>query len=309
MPVSVLMPRERAPEKDPLDTILKGLNIASGVYGLKDAYDKSKLLEQEKKASQFKEDEGILSKKEFLDAGKSYDIVAPKTPNSLKFKVSTGAGDSGEMGYEDVWLSPRKKGEMDPIDRELKSLRMDLMKKDLTKSAQTDMPLENKLVVSGLSQKNAAKISIANQIDSVMGNWDNLSDDQKVVQGGQLLKTLNSPEGADAIGAEEAKRLGGLLQFKVFNVLEPGSFIGRDLPQFKEQAMGTSKGLKEAISRNQQIIGSLTGRKQTPLVDQQAQNKPSMPTVESPFLPSANAGKIPDFNSMTDEQLKKYLGK
>ena len=94
-----------------------------------------------------------------------------------------------------------------------------------------------------------------------MGSWDKLSDEQKIVQGRQLLKTLNSTEGADAIGAEEAKRLGGLLEYQMMNITQPGPMFGRDLPGFKEQAMATSKNIKNAVQSNQKIIENLTGRK------------------------------------------------
>lgn len=46
MAVSVNQPQRRE-EKDPLDTILKGLSIAQGIYGIKEAGDKAALLKQE----------------------------------------------------------------------------------------------------------------------------------------------------------------------------------------------------------------------------------------------------------------------
>lgn len=126
---------------------------------------------------------------------------------------------------------------------------------------QEQLPLENKITVSNLAQKNANKLSIANQIDSVISGWDKLSDQNKIVQGRQLLKTLNSTEGADAIGTEEAKRLGGLLEYNMLNITEPGPMFGRDLSGFKDQASLTSKGIRNAIKSNQKVIEDLTGRK------------------------------------------------
>ena len=55
MPVSVNMPtlrqeKQERPQEDPMDKILKGLNIAASVYGLKDAYDKGQALKQQQEA-------------------------------------------------------------------------------------------------------------------------------------------------------------------------------------------------------------------------------------------------------------------
>jgi hypothetical protein len=125
------------------------------------------------------------------------------------------------------------------------------------------LPLDRQKIVEGLATKNAGKSSIKNQLDAFMGSWDGLSEDQKIVQGRQLLKTLNSPEGADAIGAEEAKRLGGLLEYKIGNFTDPGSFIGRDLEEFGNQVRNTSRMLGDGISSNQDQIDMNMGRPQS----------------------------------------------
>lgn len=118
-----------------------------------------------------------------------------------------------------------------------------------------NMPIDQKKTVETLSTKNANKEAIKNQIDAVMSNWDSLSEDQKVSQGRQLLKTLNSTEGADAIGAEEANRLGAKLEFALGNFTNsnPTQF-GRDLEGFKTQAKLTSKAIGDAVNANQAII-------------------------------------------------------
>lgn len=142
------------------------------------------------------------------------------------------------------------------------------------------LPLDKKKSVEGLASKNANKISIKNQIDAVMTSWDDLSDDQKVSAGRQLLKTLNSTEGADAIGAEEAKRLGAKLEFAMGNFTNsnPTQF-GRDLKGFKEQAQHVSKAIGQSVQSNQDIIDQQFGRR-------------------------SSVAKTPkDFDSMSDEQL------
>lgn len=124
------------------------------------------------------------------------------------------------------------------------------------------LPVEKKKFVETLGTKNANKVAIKNQIDAVTSNWDNLPDDQKLSAGRQLLKTLNSPEGADAIGVEEANRLGSRLEYALGNFTNsnPTQF-GRDLKGFKEQAQNTSKSLETAIKSNEGEIDKAYGRK------------------------------------------------
>lgn len=50
MPVAVQQPQRREKEADPLDTIIKGLSIATSIYGIKDGMDKAKALEMEREA-------------------------------------------------------------------------------------------------------------------------------------------------------------------------------------------------------------------------------------------------------------------
>lgn len=120
------------------------------------------------------------------------------------------------------------------------------------------LPIDQKEMVQDLSKKNASKYSIANQIDATLKGWDSLSDDQKLTQGRQLLKTLNSQEGADAIGAEEANRLGSKLEFALGNFTNsnPTQF-GRDLEGFKKQAELTSTAIKNAIGSNGMIVNNI----------------------------------------------------
>lgn len=133
------------------------------------------------------------------------------------------------------------------------------------KQSGENLPIDSKKVIETLATKNASKISIKNQIDAVMSNWDNLQEDQKIAAGRQLLKTLNSTEGADAIGAEEANRLGSKLEYALGNFTNsnPTQF-GRDLEGFKQQALNTSKGIGDAIEANKRQIDSAYGRPSAP---------------------------------------------
>lgn len=124
------------------------------------------------------------------------------------------------------------------------------------------IPLDQKKLVENLSSKNANKLSIKNQIESVMSTWDDLSEDQKVATGRSLLKTLNSTEGADAIGSEEANRLGSKLEFALGNLTNSNPLqFGRDLEGFKTQANAAAKNIGVAVDSNQQIVDQAMGRR------------------------------------------------
>jgi len=149
----------------------------------------------------------------------------------------------------------------------------DLKRKELEagsgKKDYQNLPEDKKKTIETLSVKNANKSSIVNQIDSFSKTWDALPDDQKVAQGRQLLKTLNSSEGADAIGTEEANRLGAKLEFALGNLTNSNPIqFGRDLDGFKKQMDDTSSSLKGGIKLNQQIVDKAYGRE---VVDDDAQ--------------------------------------
>ncbi len=120
----------------------------------------------------------------------------------------------------------------------------------------------NKKEATALALKNASKSAIKNQLDAFVQNWDGgeWSDEQKLTQGKNLLKVLNSAEGQDAIGAEEVKRLGSNLQFAMGNLFNDNPIqFGRDLPGFRTQVADTAKTMGDAITLNRQQISGLTG--------------------------------------------------
>lgn len=130
----------------------------------------------------------------------------------------------------------------------------------LAKRREEKMSPDDRTFVTTLSTKNANKESIANSIDAVLSNWDNLSEDEQLTQGRQLIKVLNSSEGQDAVGAEEAKRLGSKLQFAVGNFLNDNPIQwGRDLPGFKADAQNTVKALRSGAAANQKLINQRKG--------------------------------------------------
>lgn len=172
----------------------------------------------------------------------------PEQAKSLTAAKFKGISDSMEKIYK------IEQDRLNRIDaRDAKAREKLMYNKDIL-----HLPAENQEVVKDLARKNASKLGIANQIDAVMSNWDSLTEDQQVAQGRQLLKVLNSTEGADAIGSEEANRLGSKVEFAMGNIFNSNPVqFGRDLPGFKEQATGTSKAIRGAISSNNQTIDKM----------------------------------------------------
>lgn len=217
-----------APQQDPDEALFKALNIAHTVYGIYDAGQKRDIMKQE------------------MDAKNKHLEV-----ESQRYKAQEGR-DEKRLNIDEKRYQLEKQNK----DREYDLKKSEALNQDPFKK----LPEDQKNVITKLSEKNAAKIAIANQIDAVMGNWEKLDDDQKVTQGRQLLKVLNSSEGADAIGSEEAKRLGSKLEYAMGNFTNSNPMqFGRDLPGFSENAKNTSLGLKSGISANQKIINDAYG--------------------------------------------------
>lgn len=130
------------------------------------------------------------------------------------------------------------------------------------KAGGESLPLDAKKTVETLSVKNANKISIKNQIDAVIAKWPTLTDSQRLQQGNELIKTLNSKENSDAVGVEEVNRLAAKLQFAKGNLFndKPMQF-GRDLEGFFDDVQVTASTIGTAVESNQKVIDKTMGRK------------------------------------------------
>jgi hypothetical protein len=105
-----------------------------------------------------------------------------------------------------------------------------------------------------LNDTNAKVFAVKSGIDQALAQLDNpnLSDEEKLKVGQETLKLLNSAEGADAVGAEEAQRLGSKLEFAMGNFFNgnPTQF-GRDIPGFADQLRNNSQRLAGRIKSNE----------------------------------------------------------
>lgn len=219
-------------------------------------------------------------KDENSNAAKAYKLMLINAGLPRDLVNNTSAYDLHTQGYSPSKLSEiQSKAAIDfESAKKLKQMEIkgQLDKVDLENSTPKkqfdNLPEDKKLTISELAKKNAFKTSIKNQIDATLAQWDNLSDDQKVARGRQLLKTLNSTEGSDAVGAQEAAMLGAKLEYAMGNFFnsQPMQF-GRDLKGFKEQARGTSQAIGDAISANQAVIDQSYGREASSLAPVAAQ--------------------------------------
>lgn len=93
-----------------------------------------------------------------------------------------------------------------------------------------------------IHRKNAVQTTVGNQLKSFLKQFrEAKTEDEKIRIGRLALKPLNSLQGPDAVGVEEAKRTGEALDFKLGNITGPGQFVGREVDDF-------ARTLEQAIS-------------------------------------------------------------
>jgi hypothetical protein len=120
--------------------------------------------------------------------------------------------------------------------------------------------------IGTLSTKNANKISIANQLEETFNLLNNpaISEIDKVKEGQRMLKVLNSAEGQDAVGVEESRRLGSLLEYQFGNMqglVDPTQkFVGRDIPAFTSQLGTAVKSIRNSVDANKREIDEIYSR-------------------------------------------------
>lgn len=156
------------------------------------------------------------------------------------------------------------------------------------------LPKESQVQIEKISGDTGTKKTIRNSLSAGLSklNDPNLNDEQKLVLGRQMIKTLNSQQGQDAVGAEEAKRLSSLLEFHFFNFTAPGPVFGRaPIKDFASQVENTISSLDEASAANEQTVAGLYGR--SPGLMQTGMVKPGLVAqkpVSGGLMNSANAG-------------------
>jgi hypothetical protein len=124
-----------------------------------------------------------------------------------------------------------------------------------------DMPIETRTQIETLSRRVANNRSATNVLDAELKKFNEKvragDEDAALAVGQGLLKQLNSLQGSDAVGAEEAKRLGSFLEYKMLNFRGKGSFIGRDLDLFSQQLADKLDSARSSMTRTEADIATL----------------------------------------------------
>lgn len=109
-------------------------------------------------------------------------------------------------------------------------------------------------------KQNASILTVKNAIDAAIKQLDdpNISVDAKYKVGENMLKLLNSSVGKDAVGKDEAERLGSNLQYAFGNFTGVGGLrVGRDLDAFITQVKNKSNELADSYELNKQSADSI----------------------------------------------------
>lgn len=194
-----------------------------------------------------------------LAASLSKETGRQYTPEMILPAIKSGdlskfADTSKGLPFTPEFEAKRRK---DEIDNQYKIARTNEINKNAGNPPKLDTVNEKQMEKLGTANAGLYNVRTAMQEALVKLNDPSISEDQKVKVGQGLFKLLNSAEGQDAVGAEEAKRLGSYLEFNLGNITQPGAFLGRDLPGFTEQISQYSDLLGNRILSNEKGINTL----------------------------------------------------
>lgn len=291
MAVSVIMP-EKKPQQDPMELILKGLQIAGGIYGIKEAQAKLGQIDQENayKAAQLEninrenqvkanEAEGVFNPKQFAEfQEKGQRLGTPGVDEGVIVTDNEGYHHAlmpklegmrtPEKGpYKDRKTGINYEGLRDQTGRIIEDPAHDTMLpgQDKEKTADEKLSPEVQKAANSLAEQTAGQINIANNLKNDIAKFDKFlaegNEDQAVVVGENMVKTLNSVVGKDAVSKDEANRLVGFLTYHKGNLTEPGPIFGRDLDAFRTQVGSKLDSLGKSIQDNSNFVEQIKSGK------------------------------------------------
>jgi hypothetical protein len=320
MPVSVNMPTRHEP-KDPLDTVVKGLQIAQSIYGIRtsmDAADRAKAdqqLKQEaagREVEQFKNTQAGVERQKLgqilpADAAgltKDHNVYTSEVPNGQKLTILDPAGN------RDVWVTA--KSEVKPIsDLEKEKTKAEIKKINAEAgkaSAEKQKTLPATEAVA-LGSTNAAYVALEDAGKAFESNTDISGPMQ-----GRLSAILAKGEIGES--GKRAKTFDAQLKANaqiIGKSLEGGKLTDQDIDRYKqmlpnlndspEAARGKVSVLQNLLAQKQQAeqaalsqagydVGAITGSpaRQNPNIRTQTSNQPSAIDVAKSEL----AGKSKD---------------
>lgn len=117
---------------------------------------------------------------------------------------------------------------------------------------------ENQQSLNKLATTNAHLAAISSQLAEAYKQMSDpsLPDDQRLAAGRESLKIMNSPMGADAVGAEESRRFGAFLNFKPD--LDAHKYkIGADLDGATSHLGNMISRFNNAIQNNEKVMSAV----------------------------------------------------
>lgn len=252
MPVSVNMPQLRQrEERDPLDTLLKGLNIAANVYGIKEASQKQDLLA--------KEMENKATEREMLGKQREEDRALKLAEGGFMLDPS---GKIVENPESSIVKARMRKQEVDPYTQAtreqtalLRQLDIDEKKRLAAQKADPyrmeNLPKEKQIVATTLAENKAKMMATGNMVDALINQLKdpNIPKEQKIASAFEQLKLMNSSLGPDALGEGETDRVSKFLSSS------PSPSVGKWMPG--PDLEGFTAQIENLQTRNKQAINAL----------------------------------------------------
>lgn len=251
------MQPQRRVEKDPLDTIIKGLSIAGTVFNIKDGMDKAELLKAQKaqdaekfamEKTKFEDEQaGVLSAKDKIQYGDKYTFSDIQTPGAFEGKQRT------ENGLASIFMTPKPK-ERDPLADAYRTAQIDSLKTKNNGEAAIfkNLPKDSQELIQELTKKKASQMATGNMVNELYKQLTDpdIPENQKIAMSLEQLKLMNSTLGPDALGAGETERVSKFL------TNEPSPSVGKW--SFGPDIKGFTSQLENARKRNTGSIEQLT---------------------------------------------------
>ena len=146
-------------------------------------------------------------------------------------------------------------------ESQLRKAREDALK-NKSQNTGSSLPLDQKLLMTGLVRKKAEITPIADQFNQFVTQMENpnISENQKLQVARQSLKLMNSPMNPDAVGAEEVRRLSSFLTPSPDPFGPKGLKMGVDLKGFTDALKNSRDRLDGTMGKLNVQINEIMGR-------------------------------------------------
>ncbi len=246
----------------------------------------------------------------------------PKTPEQIRQKALAATSKEEQMFWEqkadiaEQFMGKGQLAEQVPVvDRKLEDQKelnkyqagFDRDKAVRAAAADVKLPDDVKQFVQKTGERVGTQVSIANELNTFIDQWETLSEDEKLQQGRELMKTLNSAQGADAVGAEEVKRLGAKLEFATGNVFSSNPLqLGRDLDGFYQDVINSQAKVAKTANANRDQMRQAIIQRSIPTVAVAKEKKASSGRTAVGATPKGSPPPIPQYSP---EDLKAELAR